>query len=143
MSLARKVVAEFIGTFWLVFGGCGSAVLAAGFTTGTPDNIHMGIGFLGVSLAFGLTLLTMVYTIGPISGCHINPAVSLGLWAGNKFSPTELLPYIVAQVIGAIVASFILYLIAVGKQVLTWWPVVLPPTAMGNILREGIPSLLP
>ena len=115
MSLARKVVAEFIGTFWLVFGGCGSAVLAAGFTTGTPDNIHMGIGFLGVSLAFGLTLLTMVYTIGPISGCHINPAVSLGLWAGNKFSPTELLPYIVAQVIGAIVASFMLYLIASGK----------------------------
>jgi len=113
--MARKLVAEFIGTFWLVFGGCGSALLAAGFMSGAPDNIHMGIGFLGVSLAFGLTLLTMVYTIGPISGCHINPAVSFGLWAGNRFPIQELLPYLVAQVLGAIIASFILYVIASGK----------------------------
>jgi aquaporin Z len=116
MSLMKKVVAEFIGTSWLVFGGCGSAVLAAGFITGPPNNIHLGIGFMGVALAFGLTLLTMVYTIGPISGCHINPAVSLGLWAGNRLSPSLLLPYIIAQVLGAIVASFILYLIASGKS---------------------------
>jgi aquaporin Z len=115
MSLAKKVVAEFIGTFWLIFGGCGSAVLAAGFMSAPPNSIHLGIGFMGVALAFGLTLLTMVYTIGPISGCHINPAVSFGLWAGNRFSATELVPYIVAQVAGAIVASFVLYLIASGK----------------------------
>ncbi len=115
MSLTKKFVAEFIGTFWLVFGGCGSAVLAAGFMSKPPDSIHLGIGFLGVALAFGLTLLTMVYTIGPISGCHINPAVSFGLWAGNRFSATELVPYIVAQVAGAILASFVLYLIASGK----------------------------
>jgi aquaporin Z len=116
MSLMKKVVAEFIGTFWLVFGGCGSAILAAGFMSGPPNNIHLGIGFMGVALAFGLTLLTMVYTIGPVSGCHINPAVSLGLWAGKRFSASELLPYIAAQVSGAIVASFILYLIASGKS---------------------------
>jgi aquaporin Z len=115
MGLTKKVVAEFIGTFWLVFGGCGSAVLAAGFMTGPPNSIHMGIGFLGVAFAFGLTLLTMVYTIGPISGCHINPAVSFGLWAGNRFSAAELAPYIIAQVAGALVASFVLYLIASGK----------------------------
>lgn len=116
MTLAKKMVAEFIGTFWLVFGGCGSAVLAAGFVTASPDKIHLGIGFMGVSLAFGLTLLTMVYTIGPISGCHINPAVSFGLWAGNRFAAKELVPYIIAQVAGAITASFILYLIASGKS---------------------------
>lgn len=115
MSLTKKVVAELIGTFWLVFGGCGSAVLAAGFMSGPPTNIHLGIGFTGVALAFGLTLLTMVYTIGPISGCHINPAVSLGLWAGKRFPAAELVPYIVAQIAGAILASFILYLIASGK----------------------------
>jgi aquaporin Z len=115
MLLMKKVVAEFIGTFWLVLGGCGSAVLAAGFMTSPPNSIHMGIGFLGVAFAFGLTLLTMVYTIGPISGCHINPAVSFGLWAGNRFPANELLPYLIAQVAGAIVASFVLYLIASGK----------------------------
>ena len=115
MLLAKKFVAEFIGTFWLVFGGCGSAVLAAGFMSGPPTNIHLGIGFTGVSLAFGLTLLTMVYTIGPISGCHINPAVSFGLWAGKRFPATELVLYIIAQVAGGIVASFVLYLIASGK----------------------------
>lgn len=104
----RKYSAEFIGTFWLVLGGCGSAVLAAAF----PD---LGIGFLGVSLAFGLTLLTMAFAIGHISGCHINPAVSFGLWAGGRFPGKELLPYIAAQVLGGILAGGVLYLIATGK----------------------------
>ncbi len=108
MTLTKKVGAEFLGTFWLVLGGCGSAVLAAAF----PD---VGIGLLGVAFAFGLTVLTMVYAIGPISGCHLNPAVSLGLWSGGKFPASELLPYICAQVAGAIVAGGVLYLIASGK----------------------------
>src|SRR5688572_31573495 len=105
----RKYAAEALGTFWLVLGGCGSAVLAAGF----PD---VGIGLLGVSLAFGLTVLTMAYAIGHISGCHLNPAVSVGLWAGGRFSAGELLPYIAAQVAGAIVAGGVLFLIASGKE---------------------------
>ncbi len=105
----NKYIAEFFGTFWLVLGGCGSAVLAAAF----PE---VGIGLLGVSLAFGLTVLTMAYAIGHISGCHLNPAVSIGLWAGGRFPATQLLPYIVAQVIGAIVAGGVLYLIASGKE---------------------------
>lgn len=100
--------AEFIGTFWLVLGGCGSAVLAAAF----PE---VGIGLHGVSLAFGLTVLTMAYAIGHISGCHLNPAVSVGLWAGGRFPVNQLLPYIVAQVLGAIVAGGVLYVIASGK----------------------------
>jgi len=100
--------AEFFGTFWLVLGGCGSAVLAAKF----PD---VGIGFLGVALAFGLTVLTMAFAIGHISGCHLNPAVSIGLWAGGRFPAKQLLPYIVAQVVGAIAAAGVLYLIASGK----------------------------
>jgi aquaporin Z len=100
--------AEFIGTFWLVLGGCGSAVLAAAF----PD---VGIGLHGVSLAFGLTVLTMAFAIGHISGCHLNPAVSVGLWAGGRFSAAQLLPYVVAQVAGAIVAGGVLYLIASGQ----------------------------
>lgn len=104
----KRYGAEFIGTFWLVLGGCGSAVLAAAF----PD---LGIGLLGVSLAFGLTVLTMAFAIGHISGCHLNPAVSLGLWAGGRFPAGELLPYIVAQVLGGIVAGGVLYLIATGK----------------------------
>lgn len=104
----NKYAAECIGTFWLVLGGCGSAVLAAAF----PD---VGIGLLGVSLAFGLTVLTMAYAIGHISGCHLNPAVSVGLWAGGRFPSNELLPYIVAQTIGAIIAGGVLYLIASGK----------------------------
>ena len=104
----KKYLAEFLGTFWLVIGGCGSAVLAAGF----PD---VGIGLLGVALAFGLTVLTMAYAIGHISGCHLNPAVSVGLWAGGRFPASQLLPYIVAQVVGAIVAGGVLYLIASGK----------------------------
>ena len=108
MSLSKKLFAECFGTFWLVFGGTGSAVLAAGF----PE---LGIGFTGVALAFGLTVLTMVYAVGPISGGHFNPAVSFGLWAGGRFSGKELLPYITVQVIGAIVASGILYLIASGN----------------------------
>src|SRR5271166_1305609 len=107
MSLSRRLMAEFIGTFWLVLGGCGSAVLAAGFP-------KTGIGFLGVALAFGLTLLTMAYAIGHISGCHINPAVSVGLWAGGRFPAAEVIPYIIAQVIGGIVAAGVLYVIASG-----------------------------
>ena len=101
--------AEFVGTFWLVLGGCGSAVLAAG----VPD---VGIGWLGVSLAFGLTVLTMAFAIGHISGCHLNPAVSLGLWLGGRFPANKLLPYIVAQVFGAIAAGGVLFLIASGKE---------------------------
>jgi aquaporin Z len=100
--------AEFVGTFWLVLGGCGSAVLAAAFP-------GVGIGLLGVSLAFGLTVLTMAYAIGHISGCHLNPAVSIGLWAGGRFPANKLLPYIVAQVLGGIAAGGVLYLIASGK----------------------------
>jgi aquaporin Z len=104
----KKYAAELIGTFWLVLGGCGSAVLAAAF----PE---VGIGLTGVSLAFGLTVLTMAFAIGHISGCHLNPAVSIGLWAGGRFPAKDLLPYIVAQVIGGIVAGGVLYLIASGK----------------------------
>jgi aquaporin Z len=108
MTLSKKLGAEFIGTFWLVLGGCGSAVLATGY----PD---VGIGWLGVSLAFGLTVLTMAFAIGHISGCHLNPAVSLGLWSGGRFSASELIPYIIAQVAGGIVAGAVLYIIATGK----------------------------
>ena len=108
MSLNRRSFAEFIGTFWLVFGGCGSAVLAAAF----PD---VGIGLLGVSLAFGLTVLTMAFAIGHISGCHLNPAVSLGLVVGGRFPASELPAYVLAQVCGGIAASGVLYLIASGK----------------------------
>lgn len=104
----KKVAAEFIGTLWLVLGGCGSAVLAAAY----PE---LGIGFTGVSLAFGLTVLTMAYAVGHISGCHLNPAVSIGLWAGGRFDKKELLPYIAAQVLGAIAGAGILYVIASGK----------------------------
>jgi aquaporin Z len=104
----KAYAAEFIGTFWLVLGGCGSAVLAAAF----PE---VGIGLHGVSLAFGLTVLTMAFAIGHISGCHLNPAVSIGLWAGGRFSADKLLPYIAAQVLGAVVAGGVLYLIASGK----------------------------
>jgi aquaporin Z len=108
VKMGNRVGAEFFGTFWLVLGGCGSAVLAAAF----PD---VGIGLLGVSLAFGLTVLTMAFAIGHISGCHLNPAVSIGLWAGGRFSAKDLAPYIVAQVLGAIAGSGVLYIIASGK----------------------------
>lgn len=104
----RQYGAEFFGTFWLVLGGCGSAVLAAAFP-------NLGIGLLGVSFAFGLTVLTMAYAVGHISGCHLNPAVSIGLWAGGRFPAGKLLPYIVVQVLGAVAAAGILYLIASGK----------------------------
>ena len=104
----KKVIAEFIGTFWLVLGGCGSAVLAAAY----PE---LGIGFVGVSIAFGLTVVTMAYAIGHISGCHLNPAVSIGLWIGGRFDKKEVLPYIAAQVLGAIAGAGILYIIASGK----------------------------
>ncbi|MCK5648325.1 MAG: aquaporin Z [Gammaproteobacteria bacterium] len=108
MTLTKKLSAEFIGTFWLVLGGCGSAVLAAAF----PD---VGIGLLGVSLAFGLTVLTMAFAIGHISGCHLNPAVSFGLWSSGRFSTAELGPYIAAQVAGGIAGAAILYVIASGQ----------------------------
>ena len=108
MTLTKKLGAEFIGTFWLVLGGCGSAVLAAAF----PD---VGIGLLGVSLAFGLTVLTMAFAIGHISGCHLNPAVSVGLWSGGRFSAAELGPYIIAQVAGGLAGAAILYVIASGQ----------------------------
>ena len=105
----KKLIAEFIGTLWLVVGGCGSAVLAAAY----PE---LGIGFVGVAIAFGLTVVTMAYAIGHISGCHLNPAVSIGLWAGGRFDKKELLPYIVAQILGGIAGAGILYLIATGKS---------------------------
>ena len=108
MSLSKRAIAECFGTFWLVFGGCGSAVLAAAFP-------QLGIGFYGVALAFGLTLLTMAYAIGHISGCHLNPAVSVGLVAGKRFPASELLPYVIAQVIGGIAGAGVLYVIASGK----------------------------
>tara|TARA_R110001606_G_C15251804_1_gene637446 strand:- start:160 stop:846 length:687 start_codon:yes stop_codon:yes gene_type:complete len=105
----KKYFAELFGTFWLVFGGCGSAIFAAGF----PE---LGIGFVGVSLAFGLTVLTMAYAVGHVSGAHFNPAVSIGLWAGGKFEAKELLPYIISQLVGAILAASALYFIVSGKS---------------------------
>ncbi len=108
-GMIKKTAAEFFGTFWLVFGGCGSAVLAAAFP-------GLGIGFAGVALAFGLTVVTMAYAVGHISGGHFNPAVSFGLWAGKRFAGKELLPYIIAQVLGALFAGLVLYLIASGKE---------------------------
>ena len=116
----KKLLAEFIGTFWLVLGGCGSAVLAAAYP-------GLGIGFVGVAIAFGLTNLTMVYAIGHISGSHINPAVSVGLWAGGRFAAKDLIPYIIAQVLGGLLAAGILYLIASGK----------PGYEMGSFAANG------
>src|SRR6202789_1929604 len=107
MPLSKRFAAEFIGTFWLVLGGCGSAVLSAAFP-------HVGIGLLGVALAFGLTVVTMAYAIGHVSGCHLNPAVTVGLMCGGRFPPADVLPYIVAQVIGAIAGSAVLYAIVSG-----------------------------
>ena len=126
MALSRRATAEFIGTFWLVFGGCGSAVLAAGFP-------KLGIGFAGVALAFGLTLLTMAYTIGPISGCHINPAVTFGLWLAKRFPARDVLPYVIAQVLGAIAAAAVLYAIASGK----------PGFVTGQFASNGYDALSP
>src|SRR5689334_23001566 len=109
MPLSKRAVAEFIGTFWLVFGGCGSVIVSAKI----PE---LGIGILGIALAFGLTVLTMAYAIGHISGCHLNPAVSVGLWMSKRFPASDLIPYIGAQVFGAIAASGVLYVIASGKD---------------------------
>lgn len=106
--MSKRLAAEFVGTLWLVLGGCGSAVLAAAFPS-------LGIGFVGVSFAFGLTVLTMAFAIGHVSGCHLNPAVSIGLWAGGRFPGTDLLPYIIAQVLGAVAGAGILYVIATGR----------------------------
>src|SRR5438445_6946248 len=109
MHLSKRATAEFLGTFWLVFGGCGSAVLAAAFP-------QLGIGFVGVALAFGLTVLTMAFAIGHVSGCHLNPAVSFGLLAGKRFGAGDLIAYLVAQVLGGIAGAGVLYLIASGKE---------------------------
>jgi aquaporin Z len=114
MNLSKRAIAEFFGTFWLVFGGCGAAVLAAAFPSTIPG-VNFNIGFVGVSLAFGLTVLTMAFAIGHVSGCHLNPAVSIGLVVGKRFPAAELPAYIIAQVLGAITASGVLYVIANGK----------------------------
>ena len=115
-NLKSKLIAEFLGTFWLVFGGCGSAVLAAKFIAAEGDApINLGIGFVGVAFAFGLTVLTMAYAIGHISGCHLNPAVSVGLFVGKRFGGSELVPYIVAQVLGAVAGAWVLSVIASGQ----------------------------
>lgn len=117
MNLKNKLVAEVFGTFWLVFGGCGSAVLAASFLTTVGETpISLGIGFVGVALAFGLTVLTMAYAIGHISGCHLNPAVTVGLVVGGRHPKSEMFPYIIAQVIGGLAGAAVLYLIASGKE---------------------------
>jgi aquaporin Z len=116
MNLKNKLIAEFFGTFWLVFGGCGSAVLAAMFLTSGDSPVNLGIGFVGVSLAFGLTVMTMAYAIGHISGCHLNPAVTVGLVVAGRHPKSEMLPYFVAQVVGGIAGAGMLYLIASGKE---------------------------
>ena len=115
MTLIHKTIAEFFGTFWLVFGGCGSAVLAAMFLTGDADSVNLGIGFVGVSFAFGLTVLTMAYAIGHISGCHLNPAVTVGLVVAGRHPASQAIPYIIAQVLGGIAGAAVIYLIASGK----------------------------
>jgi aquaporin Z len=114
MNLSKRAIAEFFGTFWLVFGGCGAAVLAAAFPSPIP-NVNFNIGFVGVAFAFGLTVLTMAFAIGHVSGCHLNPAVSIGLVVGKRFPVTDLPAYVVAQVLGAIAASGVLYVIATGQ----------------------------
>jgi aquaporin Z len=126
MDMTKRVAAEFLGTFWLTFGGCGSAVLAAAFP-------QLGIGFAGVALAFGLTVLTMAYAVGPISGGHFNPAVTFGLWAGRRIPGSYIVPYVVAQVVGAIVAAGVLYLIATGK----------PGFEVGGFASNGYGALSP
>jgi aquaporin Z len=126
MDMSRRLGAEFFGTFWLTFGGCGSAVLAAAFP-------QLGIAFAGVALAFGLTVLTMAYTVGHISGGHFNPAVTIGLWAGGRFKAGDIVPYIIAQVVGAIAAAAVLYLIASGK----------PGFAVGGFASNGYEALSP
>ncbi len=125
-DMSRRVVAEFFGTFWLTFGGCGSAVLAAGFP-------GLGIGFLGVAFAFGLTVLTMAYAVGHISGGHFNPAVTIGLWAGGRCATKHVVPYVIAQVVGAILAAAVLYMIASGK----------PDWVAGGFASNGYGALSP
>jgi aquaporin Z len=126
MNMSQRLGAEFLGTFWLAFGGCGSAVLAAAFP-------GFGIGFAGVALAFGLTVLTMAYAVGHVSGAHFNPAVTLGLWAGGRFKTVDIIPYIIAQCIGAVVAAGVLYLIASGK----------PGFVLGGFASNGFGDLSP
>ena len=133
--MLKRLTAEFLGTFWLVLGGCGSAVLAANFG---GDGNPLGIGLLGVSLAFGLTVLTAAYALGHISGGHFNPAVSFGLWAGGRFSAKDLLPYMVVQVVGAVAAGFILLQIASGSP-----DFVIDATAAGAFASNGYGSLSP
>src|SRR5687768_1761407 len=130
MPLTKRLSAEFIGTLWLVLGGCGSAVLATAYP-------NLGIGFAGVSLAFGLTVLTMAYSIGHISGCHLNPAVTVGLWAGGRFPAKDILPYAVAQVGGAIVAAFVLLYIAGGKEGFALVPNSLAVNGFGDLSPDG------
>jgi aquaporin Z len=125
-DMSRRVVAEFFGTFWLTFGGCGSAVLAAGFPA-------LGIGFLGVAFAFGLTVLTMAYAVGHISGGHFNPAVTIGLWAGGRCANKHVIPYVIAQIVGAILAAAVLYMIASGK----------PDWVAGGFAANGYGALSP
>lgn len=142
MSIGKRCIAEFIGTFWLVFGGCGSAVLAAAFTAdaaklGSDTAFPLGIGLVGVALAFGLTVMTMAYAIGHISGCHLNPAVSFGLWAGKRFPASDLLPYIGAQVGGAIVAAAVLFVIASGKPRYGLGPEGLAVNGFGTLSPGG------
>ncbi len=134
MPLINRLAAEFIGTLWLVLGGCGSAVLAAVHTASVgPNTFNLGIALVGVSLAFGLTVLTMAFAIGHISGCHLNPAVSVGLWAGGRFPASDLIPYIIAQVLGGLAGAAMIYLIATGKTGFsTWSPAASPPTASTN-----------
>src|SRR6516165_10643726 len=133
MDMTRRVIAEFFGTWWLVLGGCGTAVLAAAFF-GTPVQgvpLSLGVGFLGVAFAFGLTVLTMAYAVGHISGGHFNPAVTVGLWAGGRCSASDVVPYIIAQVIGAIVAAAALYWIASGKP--GWTPAGFASNGYGDL----------
>ena len=142
MPIGKRCLAEFIGTFWLVFGGGGSAILAAASTAdaakiGSNVAFPLGIGLVGVSLAFGLTVMTMAYAIGHISGCHLNPAVSFGLWAGKRFPGSELLPYIGAQVGGAIVAAAVLFIIAIGKPRYGLGPNGLAVNGFGELSPDG------
>jgi len=130
VAVGRKALAEFIGTFWLVLGGCGSAVLSAAF----PD---VGIGLLGVALAFGLTVVTMAYAVGHISGCHLNPAVTVGLWAGGRFPAREIPTYIVAQVVGAVVAAYVLFFIASGQAGFALQPNGLAVNGVGDLSPGG------
>jgi aquaporin Z len=121
MNIGKRCAAELLGTFWLVFGGCGSAVLAAKFiATEGATPLNLGIGFVGVSLAFGLTVLTMAYAIGHISGCHLNPAVSVGLWVAKRFPFAELVPYVISQLVGAFLGAAVLYVIASGTASFDW-----------------------